>query len=150
MPFEPVSEEKQQQLLTEVLNGIQFNQLSAEAEIKAGAKLFKLALATSETSQGGSEKIVRIEDYSKASPIGEIVYVNSEKTMGYAMIQLDVLYSYEHPNFVAISAATSADNTDASATPADPTTPQSLAYVSTLRPKWFHGLDEKTNIKVDS
>ncbi len=95
------------------------------------------------------EKGDKVYKTLQENPVGEIIHTNSIGTLGLAMINLDAIHSHAG-NFTVRQAPSEEEEegnkaqlSNASSTNA-PT-----KFISTFRPSWFHGLDEKTNLKLN-
>lgn len=88
-------------------------------------------------------------DYKEESSIGEIVHTNKEGTLGLAMINLEALFAHNGDFIVLNMPREEASSEDAPNTAAtQPVGDEIVRYISTFKPQWFQGLDQKTNIKV--
>ena len=114
-----------------------------------------LKLPESVVSVGSSVYV----DAVTTKSIGEVIHLDSTGTIGVAMIQQAVLQeeSLVKSNFVVrapIAKTGSVDPSDASAesdAPASKTInlDAPVSYISTFRPTWFQGLDERTGNVAD-
>lgn len=75
-----------------------------------------------------------IETGSDEKDIGEIVAINQNRSIGLAMMHLDPVYQHQGPFYTAYSA---------------PELSGKGENISFVRPSWYEGLDEKTNMRKD-
>lgn len=74
------------------------------------------------------------ENNSEEKDIGEVVAVNHNRSIGVAMMHLDAVSQQQGPFYVAHSA---------------PELNGKGENISIVRPPWYEGLDEKTNMRKD-
>lgn len=131
--FEPLSEELKRALTVDTYTGLP--QHAALAPIVVGLSVFADAAST--------------------KSLGEVVHVDSTGTIGVALIQQAAL-SGRIDNFVVRQVTQEASTVaeDASA-PEEGAAEQAakeygpVAFISTFRPEWFAGLDERTGNVID-
>jgi folate-binding protein YgfZ len=112
--FQAISDSTVNELLTKAMQ----NSSSPLSSLKIGDKIY----ATAEEAKANQKEI------------GEIVAVNSNKSIGMAMMHLDPVY--QHQGNYSVSSSTENGGTVG-------------PDIVICRPKWFEGLDEKTNMRKD-
>lgn len=89
-------------------------------------------------------------DSASPKSIGEVVHVDSTGTIGVAMLQQASLVNSQG-NFVVRSRAgapvSATEDVEPEASVIDVNAP--VSYISTYRPDWFQGLDERTGNVLD-
>jgi folate-binding protein YgfZ len=120
---------------------------ASSSTIQKGMKIFKLVPTA-----------VGKDQYKTAQAVGEIIQIDSTGQAGLVMMNLDTLH-INQGNFAVMSMPReSSDSNEAdTAQTTDGATLQQqqsdesnhIGFISTYRPVWFHGLDEKTNLKLD-
>lgn len=98
------------------------------------------------------------EQYASAQAVGEIIQVDPTGHAGLVMMNLETLHSNQG-NFAVIPSRDGDSSEEAGAeglpaatktvTERQSTDSEYISFISTYRPAWFHGLDEKTNLKLD-
>lgn len=130
--FEPISEELKRTLIATTYAGLP--QHASLEPIHAGLSVFADADAT--------------------KSLGEVVHVDSTGTVGIALIQQAALVG-RADNFVVRKVTTTQEVATEDAAVEEGVAEQGVkeygpvSYISTFRPEWFKGLDEKTGNMID-
>ena len=129
--FEPISATLKSQLTARDYSGLP--SLSDTPRIIVGAQVYA--------------------DSASVKSLGEVVHVDSTGTIGVAMLQQASLVN-SSGNFAvrprisaAVAVSSSAEEAEPESVAVDAGAP--VSYISTYRPDWFHGLDERTGNVLD-
>lgn len=139
-PFDPLTSE----LRAKVVNELSSSTTTSDQSVETGMKVFKRSATGNSVQWYGEHE----------QAIGEIVTTDMTGKIGVAMINLESLLSYSQGNFVvAHTVSPSApesggDPVQAVAVDKAPKISDRLRFITTFKPTWFHGLDEKTNLQV--
>lgn len=131
--------------LSPIVRNSAFSQLIKHTELNSGVevgmKVFKRI-----------EGDVTAQHYlENEQAIGEIVATELTGRLGVAMINLESLFSYEKGNFAVISVPKTPEGAEATENESKAhVASEKVSFVSTFKPSWFQGLDEKTNLPVDA
>jgi len=125
--FELLPEEIMKKILSGTEEGNLYGSEFSLPGIKQGSKLYK--------------------NVDEAS-IGEIIHTNSNGSIGLAMVNLDALLHHTG-NFTVVESVTENEKDETLSQSNNERTPNVPQYIATFRPTWFHGLDEKTNLKLN-
>jgi folate-binding protein YgfZ len=139
-PFDPLTPE----LRAKVVKELSSSTTTTDQSVETGMKVFKRSATGNSVEWYGEHE----------QAIGEIVATDMTGKIGVAMINLESLLSYSQGNFV-VAHTVSPSAPDAGGDPVQavtedkaPKVSDRLRFITTFKPIWFHGLDEKTNLQV--
>lgn len=134
--FEPLSPIVRDNAFSQLITHTEF-----DSGVEVGMKLFKRI--------DGDVTAQHYLDNEQA--IGEIVATELTGRLGVAMINLESLFSYDKGNFAVISVPKAPEGGEGTESESKPRVlSEKVGFVSTFKPSWFQGLDEKTNLPVDA
>lgn len=133
--FEPLSQTVRDSAFSQLINRTEF-----DSGVEVGMKVFKRI-----------EGDVTAQHYlDNEQAVGEIVATDLTGRLGVAMLNLESLFSYEKGNFAVISVPKTPEGEVAENASKPQVLSEKVSFVSTFKPSWFQGLDEKTNLPVDA